>query len=67
MQNISKNLCSYLFEEFPISSYSPFTRNLIENIIEESEKIELISERCEWLAKIIPEVTLNELRDVMSR
>ena len=67
MNNISKNLCSYLFEEFPISCYSPFAKNLIENIVKESEKIELISERCEWLANIIPEVTLKELRDVMLR
>lgn len=67
MQNISLNLCSYMFAEFPSAFNSPFGRELLVNVIEESEKIELISERCEWLAKILPEVTLSELRDVMLR
>lgn len=67
MQNISKSICSYMFEEFPTAFNSPFAREFLENVIEESEKIESIAERCEWLAKIIPEVTLNELRDVMLR
>ena len=67
MQNISKNFCSYMFEEFPSAFESPFTRELLENVVRESEKIERISERCEWLANILPEVTLSELRDVMLR
>ena len=67
MQNISKNLCSYMFEEFKSVFTSPFARELLENVVEESEKIESISERCEWLANILPEVTLSELRDVMLR
>ena len=67
MQNISKTLCSYMFEEFTNTFHSPFARELLENVIEESEKIELISERCEWLAKMLPEVTLKELRNVMLR
>ena len=67
MQNISKSLCSYMFEEFKSVFTSPFARELLENVVEESEKIESISERCEWLANILPEVTLSELRDVMLR
>lgn len=67
MQNISKNLCSYMFEEFQSAFTSTFARELLENVIEESEKIESISERCQWLANILPEVTLRELRDVMLR
>ena len=67
MQNISKNLCSYMFKEFPNAFTSTFARELLENVVEESEKIESISERCEWLVNILPEVTLGELRDVMLR
>ena len=67
MQNISKNFCSYMFEEFKSVFISPFARELLENVVEESEKIESISERCEWLANILPEVTLSELRDIMLR
>lgn len=67
MQNISKNLCSYVFEEFQSVFTSTFARELLENVVEESENIESISERCEWLANILPEVTLSELRDIMLR
>lgn len=67
MQNISKNLCSYMFEEFPYALRAPFARELLQNVVEESEKIERIAERCEWLNKMLPEVTLEELRDIMLR
>ena len=56
-----------MFEEFQSAFTSTFARELLENVIEESEKIESISERCQWLANILPEVTLRELRDVMLR
>ena len=67
MENISMQLCAYMFEEFHSAFETPYARMLLENIVEESEKIKLISERCEWLAKILPEVTVFELRNIMLR
>lgn len=67
MQNISKNLCSYMYEHYPDILKSIYGKVLFDNVICESEKITSISERCEWLANILPLVTLKELRDVMLR
>ena len=67
MKNISKQLQLYMFEEFSSVFVNPYARELLENVLMESEKIQCISERCEWLAKILPEVSLKELRDVMLR
>ena len=67
MQNISKNLLSYMFEVYPSSFSLPSAKKRLERVIKESEKIDRISERCEWLAKRLPETTLSELRDVMLR
>ena len=67
MGSTSKGFCSYMFEEFPSAFESPFSRELLENIVEESEKIDSIAERCEWLYNIIPEVTLNEVRNFLLR
>ena len=67
MQNISKIFCSYMFTAYKSAFTSTFAKELLENVVKESEKIESISERCEWLANILPRVTLSELRDVMLR
>lgn len=44
-----------------------FARDMLENILEESEKIENIAERCDWLAKMIPQVRSTEIRDILLR
>ena len=67
MENISKQLQLYMFEEFPSVFTNPYARELLENVLMESEKIQCIAKRCEWLAKMLPEVSLQELRDVMLR
>lgn len=67
MENISKSFCLYMFEEFPSAFESPFSRGLLENIVVESEKIDSIAERCEWLCNVIPEVTLDEVRNFLLR
>lgn len=60
-------LKSYIISEFPIAFTIPFCRELLDNILDESEKIECIADRCEWLSKIIPEIRLNEVRDILLR
>ena len=67
MENISKQLQLYMLEEFPSVFVNSYARELLENVLMESEKIQCIAERCEWLAKILPEVSLQELRNVMLR
>lgn len=62
-----KELFGYILEEFPSSMRSPFARDLLTNVLDESEKIECIAERCEWLAKMIPEITLEEIRNILLR
>lgn len=60
-------LYNYIIDQFPDAFTTHFTNDMLENILEESEKIERISERCEWLAKMIPQVTLSEIRDILLR
>lgn len=60
-------LWNYIISEFPTAFTTPFSRELLDNILEESEKIECIADRCEWLSKIIPEIRLNEVRDILLR
>ena len=67
MSNLSKQLYIYMCDEFPSVFINPGARELLENVLEESEYIECIAERCEWLAKILPEVTLQEIRNVILR
>ena len=67
MNNLSKQLYIYMCDEFPSIFMNSGARELLENVLEESERIKSIAERCEWLAKILPEVTLQEIRNVILR
>ena len=60
-------LYDYIIGEFPEAFKTHFAVDMLENILEESEKIECISERCEWLAKMIPEIQLSEISDTLLR
>lgn len=60
-------LWNYIISEFPTAFETSFARDLLDNILEESERIESIAERCDWLARIIPEVRVNEIRDILLR
>ena len=61
-------LYRYILEEFPSAFLNnPFARGLLENILTESEKIESIAERCDYLARMIPEVNISEIRDILLR
>lgn len=60
-------LYNYILDEFRSALDTPFTKEMLENILEESEKIGCISERCEWLEKMIPEISLKEIRDILLR
>lgn len=62
-----KELFQYISEEFPYGMRSPCARDLVSNVLDESEKITCIAERCEWLAKMIPEITLEEIRNILLR
>ena len=67
MSNEMRNLYTYILEEFPTVYTSHYTRDLLFNILFESEKIVNIGERCEWLSRILPEMSLREIRDVLLR
>lgn len=60
-------LWNYIISEFPAVFETSFARELLDNILEESEKIENIAERCDWLARMIPEVRSTEIRDLLLR
>lgn len=60
-------LYNYIISEFPSAFTTHFANDMLANILEESEIIESISERCEWLAKMIPEVRLIEIKDILLR
>lgn len=60
-------LYNYILDEFHSAFTTHFVKEMLENILEESEKIECISERCEWLEKMIPEISLLEIRDILLR
>ncbi len=60
-------LYNYILDQFPRVFSNHFAADMLDNILEESEKIESISERCDWLAKMIPEVTVSEIRDILLR
>lgn len=67
MDNEMRNLYSYMLDEFPSVFTTHFSRDLLYNILEESQKIDNMTERCEWLAKILPQVQLKEIRNVLLR
>jgi len=58
-------LRNYIINEFPAAFTTPYSREMLDNILEESEKIESISARCEWISMMIPEIRLNEIRDIL--
>jgi hypothetical protein len=60
-------LWNYIISEFPTAFETVFARDMLDNILEESEKIENIAERCDWLARMIPEVRSTEIRDILLR
>ena len=60
-------LWNYIISEFPAAFETSFARDLLDNVLEESEKIENIAERCDWLARMIPEVRSTEIRDILLR
>lgn len=60
-------LYNYILDEFPEVFRTHFASDMLDNILIESEKIESISERCEWLTKMIPQVSLSEIRDILLR
>lgn len=60
-------LWEYIISEFPTAFETSYARDMLDNILEESEKIENIAERCDWLAKMIPEVRSTEIRDILLR
>ena len=67
MDNEMKCLYSYILAEFPSVFTTTYARELLENILIESQKIERMSDRCEWLSKILPQMSLREIRDVLLR
>lgn len=60
-------LWNYIISEFPMAFETSFARDMLDNILEESEKIENIADRCDWLAKMIPQVRSTEIRDILLR
>lgn len=60
-------LYQYIEYYFSEGLTTHFARDMLENILIESEKIESISERCEWLAKMIPQVRITEIREILLR
>lgn len=60
-------LCNFIISEFPTAFETAFARDMLENILEESEKIENVAERCDWLVKMIPQVRATEIRDILLR
>ena len=60
-------LWDYIISEFPTAFETVFARDMLDNILEESENIENIAERCDWLAKMIPQVRSTEMRDILLR
>lgn len=60
-------LYDYILNEYPSAFTTHFATDMLDNILEESEKIEKISERCEWLEKMIPQIRLSEIRDILLR
>ena len=60
-------LYNYILNEFPEAFSTRFAADMLDNILAESEKFDCISERCEWLDKMIPQVSLGEIRDILLR
>ncbi|WP_342759458.1 hypothetical protein [Kineothrix sedimenti] len=67
MISAMNELYNYIIDEFSSVFHNSFTRGMLQNILDESEKIEIISERCEWLDKMIPQIRIDEIRDVLLR
>jgi hypothetical protein len=62
-----EDLRNYIISEFPTVFTTSFSRQLLDNILIESEKIGCIADRCEWISNVIPEIRLNEVRDILLR
>ena len=60
-------LWNYIISEFPMALETSFARDMLDNILEESEKIENIAERCDWLARMIPQISSTAIRDILLR
>ena len=68
MEPATRQLYLYLLDEVHKGINSIFARDMVCNILAESEKISNISERCEWLAKMFcPNVSIKEIRDILLR
>ncbi len=60
-------LWNYIISEFPKAFETSFARDMLDNILVESEKIENMAERCDWLARMIPQIRSKEIRDILLR
>jgi len=60
-------LYNYVLDMAPIASPSNYISDMLENILDQSEKIECIHDRCEWLSKMLPNITDKEIRDILLR
>lgn len=67
MDYLMVGLYHYIIEEFPSVYTTCYTRDLLQNVLIESMKIESVAERCEWLNRILPQMSLSEIRDVLLR
>lgn len=67
MNNEMMNLYEYLLIEYPAYFNSDYVTDMLYNILVESQKIDSMSLRCNWLDKMIPGVRLSEIRDVLLR
>lgn len=67
MISAMNELYNYIIDEFSSVFHNSFTREMLRNILDESEKIESISERCKWLDKMIPQIRLDEIRNILLR
>lgn len=67
MENLMQNLYNYILAEFPSTFMTFYAIELLANVLVESEKIKSISERCNWLSRMLPQMSLSEIRDILLR
>lgn len=67
MDNEMRNFYEYIITEFPTVFTTHFSRDLLYNILKESQKIECMAKRCDWLGKILPQVQVTEIRNILLR
>ena len=60
-------LYNYVVNLLSDNQSKQFTTDMLDDILDQSEKIECISERCEWLSERIPYITHSEIRDILLR